>query len=95
MGCSYDSPRSQYGSSPSPAHQQVFEGGPPLLKSACDVKALTYCDLKAITLSGLFDTLKMYPEFSEEFFKDIIHDLSYDLAHQMPRYTSEVEGINQ
>ncbi|CAG0892853.1 unnamed protein product [Darwinula stevensoni] len=50
-----------------------------VVKSGCDVKALTYCDLKCIAITGLIEVLKMYPEFAEEFSNDIVHDLSYNL----------------
>lgn len=56
-----------------------------LVKSSSDVKALTYCDLKSIHISGLLDVLKLYPEFAETFCTEIIHDLTFNLreGHQM------------
>ncbi len=50
-----------------------------IVKSTCDVKSLTYCDLQCIHLKGLMETLGMYPEFSEKFSEDIQHDLTYNM----------------
>ncbi|KOC66422.1 Potassium voltage-gated channel subfamily H member 8 [Habropoda laboriosa] len=50
-----------------------------IVKSSCDVKALTYCDLKCINMQGLVDVLRLYPEYQHEFAHDIQHDLTYNL----------------
>ncbi|XP_074648334.1 voltage-gated delayed rectifier potassium channel KCNH8-like [Tubulanus polymorphus] len=50
-----------------------------LLRSSCDVKSLTYCDLQCINLCGLVEILKNYPEFAETFSNDIQHDLTYNM----------------
>lgn len=50
-----------------------------VVKSSCDVKALTYCYLKCINMQGLVDVLRLYPEYQERFARDIIHDLTYNL----------------
>ena len=50
-----------------------------VIKSSCDVKALTYCDLKCINMQGLVDVLRLYPEYQQEFANDIQHDLTYNL----------------
>lgn len=50
-----------------------------IVKSSCDVKALTYCDLKCIHIQGLIEVLRLYPEFQHEFANDIQHDLTYNL----------------
>lgn len=50
-----------------------------VIKSSCDVRALTYCDLKSIYIPGLIEVLRMYPEFQKEFSNDIQHDLTYNL----------------
>lgn len=57
-----------------------------LVKSSSDLKALTYCDLKCIHISGLLEVLKLYPEFSDTFHREIIHDLSFNLreTHEDP-----------
>ena len=62
-----------------------------VVKSGCDVKALTYCDLKCIAITGLIEMLKMYPEFAEEFSNDIVHDLSYNLREG---YEAEVSTFS-
>lgn len=36
-------------------------------KSACNVRALTYCDLHKISRDDLLDVLELYPEFAESF----------------------------
>jgi potassium voltage-gated channel Eag-related subfamily H protein 8 len=50
-----------------------------VVRSSCDVKALTYCDLKCISMEGLVDVLRLYPEYQQEFANDIQHDLTYNL----------------
>ncbi|XP_066952622.1 potassium voltage-gated channel subfamily H member 8 isoform X1 [Macrobrachium rosenbergii] len=50
-----------------------------VVKSSCDVKALTYCDLKSIFIPGLLEVLKFYLEYQQEFSNDIKHDLTYNL----------------
>ncbi|XP_018392789.1 PREDICTED: potassium voltage-gated channel subfamily H member 8 [Cyphomyrmex costatus] len=50
-----------------------------VVKSSCDVKALTYCDLKCIHMQGLVEVLRLYPEYQQEFAHDIQHDLTYNL----------------
>ena len=50
-----------------------------VVKSSCDVKALTYCDLKCINMHGLVEVLRLYPEYQHEFANDIQHDLTYNL----------------
>ena len=50
-----------------------------VVKSSCDVKALTYCYLKCINMQGLVDVLRLYPEYQQQFAQDIIHDLTYNL----------------
>ncbi|CAA2962129.1 potassium voltage-gated channel subfamily H member 8-like, partial [Olea europaea subsp. europaea] len=68
--------------------------GPPmshgLVKSSSDLKALTYCDLKCIHISGLLDVLKLYPEFSDTFHREIIHDLSFNLRENHDEQTDEM-----
>ncbi|XP_011267428.1 potassium voltage-gated channel subfamily H member 8 [Camponotus floridanus] len=50
-----------------------------VVKSSCDVKALTYCDLKCIHMQGLVEVLRLYPEYQHEFAHVIQHDLTYNL----------------
>ena len=61
-----------------------------IVKSSCDVKALTYCDLKCIHMQGLVDVLRLYPEYQHEFANDIQHDLTYNLREG---YEAEVTII--
>lgn len=49
------------------------------VKSSSDLKALTYCDLKCIHIPGLLEVLKLYPEFSDTFYSEILHDLTFNL----------------
>ena len=51
----------------------------PIIKTNCDVKSLTYCDLQCISLRGLTTVLEYYPEFAEQFRQDILHALAYNL----------------
>lgn len=62
-----------------------------IVKSSSDVKALTYCDLKSIHISGLVDVLRLYPEYQQEFANDIQHDLTYNLREG---YEAEEETEN-
>uniref|UniRef100_A0A6Q2WSK3 Voltage-gated delayed rectifier potassium channel KCNH4 n=1 Tax=Esox lucius TaxID=8010 RepID=A0A6Q2WSK3_ESOLU len=50
-----------------------------VIKTNADVKALTYCDLQCINLSGLYEVLDLYPEYSSRFVQDIQMDLTYNL----------------
>ncbi|KZC10472.1 Potassium voltage-gated channel subfamily H member 8 [Dufourea novaeangliae] len=50
-----------------------------VVKSSCDVKALTYCDLKCIHMQGLVEVLRLYPEYQHQFAHDIQHDLTYNI----------------
>jgi len=54
-------------------------GSDVVVKTSCDVRALTYCDLKCIHVPGLVDALRLYPEYQQEFANDIQHDLTYNL----------------
>lgn len=49
------------------------------VKSSCDVKSLTYCDLQCVFLKGLTEVLESYPEFADKFGQDLQHDLTYNL----------------
>lgn len=69
--------------------EHLRNGGDTVVKSSCDVKALTYCDLKSIFIPGLMDVLKMYLEYQQEFANDIKHDLTYNLREG---YDSEVRA---
>ncbi|XP_042165771.1 potassium voltage-gated channel subfamily H member 8-like [Oncorhynchus tshawytscha] len=50
-----------------------------VIKTNADVKALTYCDLQCINLSGLYEVLDLYPEYTSRFVQDIHLDLTYNL----------------
>ncbi|KAJ8676492.1 hypothetical protein QAD02_012279 [Eretmocerus hayati] len=63
-----------------------------IVKSSCDVKALTYCDLKCIHMQGLVDVLRLYPEYQQEFANDIQHDLTYNLREGYEAEQQESEG---
>ncbi|CAL4139012.1 unnamed protein product, partial [Meganyctiphanes norvegica] len=62
-----------------------------VVKSSCDVKALTYCDIKSINIPGLVDVLKLYPEYQQEFANDIKHDLTYNMREG---YDSEAADLD-
>ncbi|KYN08699.1 Potassium voltage-gated channel subfamily H member 8 [Cyphomyrmex costatus] len=63
-----------------------------VVKSSCDVKALTYCDLKCIHMQGLVEVLRLYPEYQQEFAHDIQHDLTYNLREGYEAEESDVNG---
>lgn len=46
-------------------------------KSSCNVRALTYCDLHKILREDLIEVLEMYPEFAENFEKNL--EVTYNL----------------
>lgn len=46
-------------------------------KSSCNVRALTYCDLHKIHRDEVLDVLEMYPEFADEFVKNL--EVTFDL----------------
>uniref|UniRef100_A0A1B6DT39 Potassium voltage-gated channel subfamily H member 8 n=1 Tax=Clastoptera arizonana TaxID=38151 RepID=A0A1B6DT39_9HEMI len=65
-----------------------------VVKSSCDVKALTYCDLKCINMQGLVEVLRLYPEYQQEFAHDIQHDLTYNLREGYEaEQESEINGV--
>ncbi|CEF66356.1 Potassium voltage-gated channel subfamily H member 6 [Strongyloides ratti] len=49
-------------------------------KASCNVRALTYCDLHKILRDDLLDVLDMYPEFAENFCKNLI--ITYNLRDE-------------
>jgi len=46
-------------------------------KSSYNVRALTYCDLHKIQRDDILDILEMYPEFAEQFIKNL--EVTFDL----------------
>ena len=46
-------------------------------KSSFNVRALTYCDLHKVLRDDILDILDMYPEFSEQFIKNL--EITFDL----------------
>ncbi|KAL0961842.1 hypothetical protein UPYG_G00332380 [Umbra pygmaea] len=71
-----------------------------VIKTNADVKALTYCDLQCINLSGLYEVLDLYPEYSSRFVQDIQMDLTYNLregheCHVMSRLCTKQTGEKQ
>ncbi|BES95559.1 PAC [Nesidiocoris tenuis] len=75
-------------------HLQGASNGAPevVVKSSCDVKALTYCDLKCIHIPGLIDVLRLYPEYQQMFARDIQHDLTYNMREGYEAEESENNG---
>ncbi|XP_072743339.1 voltage-gated delayed rectifier potassium channel KCNH8 isoform X2 [Anoplolepis gracilipes] len=63
-----------------------------VVKSSCDVKALTYCDLKCIHMQGLVEVLRLYPEYQHEFAHDIQHDLTYNLREGYEAEDFDING---
>lgn len=46
-------------------------------RSACRVRALTYCDLHRVLRDDLKDVLELYPEFCHNFTRNL--DLAFNL----------------
>ena len=67
-----------------------INGSDVIVKSSCDVKALTYCDLKCLNITGLVEVLKLYPEFQDQFAEDVKHDLTFNLREG---YDADVSTI--
>lgn len=44
---------------------------PTIGKSSCNVRALTYCDLHRIMRDDILDVLDLFPEFAEEFSRNL------------------------
>ncbi|KAI5720578.1 hypothetical protein M8J77_009037 [Diaphorina citri] len=65
-------------------------GVDPIVKSSCDVKALTYCDLKSVNVVGLVEVLRLYPEYQQEFAHDIQHDLTYNIREGYEAEESDI-----
>ncbi|GAA49434.1 potassium voltage-gated channel subfamily H member 8, partial [Clonorchis sinensis] len=49
------------------------------IRSRCDVKSLTYCDLQCIDLTSLNQVLDQYPKFKSEFIAYLCEDLSFNI----------------
>eukprot|EP00057_Strongylocentrotus_purpuratus_P014943 XP_011669417.1 PREDICTED: potassium voltage-gated channel subfamily H member 7 isoform X4 [Strongylocentrotus purpuratus] len=49
-------------------------------KSKCNVRALTYCDLHKILRDDLLEVLEMYPEFAEQFTKNL--EITFELRDE-------------
>ena len=47
-------------------HGHMASSSSLVVKSSCDVRALTYCDLKCLHIPGLIDVLRLYPEFRDQ-----------------------------
>ena len=63
------------------------------LKSCCDVKSLTYCDLQCVAIRGITDVLQIYPEFGERFARDLQHDLTYNLRAES--FAGEPDDVSE
>ncbi|XP_068165856.1 potassium voltage-gated channel subfamily H member 8-like [Antennarius striatus] len=50
-----------------------------VIKTNACVKALTYCDLQHVSLRGLREVLRLYPDYAHKFLTEIQHDLTYNL----------------
>ena len=63
-----------------------------VIKTNANVKALTYCDLQYISLKGLREVLRLYPEYAQKFISEIQHDLTYNLREGHGADVSFVKG---
>ncbi|TKR76478.1 hypothetical protein L596_017608 [Steinernema carpocapsae] len=65
-------------------------------KSSCNVRALTYCDLHKILRDDLLDVLDMYPEFAENFCRNL--SITYnlrDMKFSRNRYFQESQSTRK
>lgn len=60
-----------------------------VIKTNACVKALTYCDLQYISLKGLQEVLRLYPDYAQRFLTEIHHDLTYNLREG---HSAQVRG---
>ncbi|XP_063964224.1 potassium voltage-gated channel subfamily H member 7-like isoform X1 [Lytechinus pictus] len=58
-------------------------------KSKCNVRALTYCDLHKILRDDLLEVLEMYPEFAEQFTKNL--EITFELRDEQAALGKEPE----
>ncbi|GFR68695.1 potassium voltage-gated channel subfamily H member 7 [Elysia marginata] len=61
-------------------------------KSSCNVRALTYCDLHKIHRNDLLEILEMYPEFAEEFRKNL--EVTFDLRDEHCIVRVPMDGLS-
>ncbi|XP_066943827.1 potassium voltage-gated channel unc-103 isoform X23 [Macrobrachium rosenbergii] len=59
---------------------------PTIGKSSCNVRALTYCDLHRIMRDDILDVLDLYPEFAEDFSRNL--EITFNLRDE------EVVGVD-
>ena len=57
-------------------------------KSSYNVRALTYCDLHKIQRDDILDILEMYPEFAEQFIKNL--EVTFDLRDVSKKIFSQL-----
>ena len=56
-------------------------GDPDEYTSGFGVKALSYCDMHAITLSDLMAVLDDYPEFADDFLRQFV--VTFSIQHEV------------
>uniref|UniRef100_A0A672K702 Voltage-gated delayed rectifier potassium channel KCNH4 n=1 Tax=Sinocyclocheilus grahami TaxID=75366 RepID=A0A672K702_SINGR len=66
-----------------------------VIKTNANVKALTYCDLQYISLKGLREVLRLYPEYAQKFVSEIQHDLTYNLREGSGADVSDKQKVVQ
>uniref|UniRef100_A0A8C4ITF5 Voltage-gated delayed rectifier potassium channel KCNH4 n=1 Tax=Dicentrarchus labrax TaxID=13489 RepID=A0A8C4ITF5_DICLA len=66
-----------------------------VIKTNANVKALTYCDLQYISLKGLREVLRLYPEYAQKFISEIQHDLTYNLREGHGADVSTHSNVDQ
>ncbi|XP_018649331.1 LOW QUALITY PROTEIN: putative voltage-gated potassium channel [Schistosoma mansoni] len=60
----------------------------PIIRSRCDVKSLTYCDLHYIDLVTLSEILNQHPRFKAELKSYLYEDLSFNIQEGVENYLS-------
>ncbi|CAL8094429.1 unnamed protein product [Calicophoron daubneyi] len=59
------------------------------IRSRCDVKSMTYCDLQSIDLNALNQVLEQYPAFKAEFTDYLYEDLSFNIQEGAEKYVDK------
>ncbi|CAH8465411.1 unnamed protein product [Heterobilharzia americana] len=61
----------------------------PIIRSRCDVKSLTYCDLHYIDLITLSEILNQHPRFKSELKSYLYEDLSFNIQEEQRLQSSD------
>ncbi|KAI3382677.1 hypothetical protein SNEBB_003900 [Seison nebaliae] len=60
-------------------------------KASGDVRPITYCEMNCLNLKGLLEVSNVYPEFGEDFAREIHNELSFNLREGCDVYEHDIE----